>query len=65
MVIANYVSGDLERLLRGVSFWQPYMFFWPLKASSGIQRISSFILFRVRRHRNVMEKKGMGWINDR
>lgn len=44
MVLANDVSGDLERLLCGVSFWQLHMFFWPfLNRSSGIQRISSLL----------------------
>lgn len=45
VVLANDVSGDLERLLHSVSFWQLHMFFWPLlNTSSGIQRIS-FLLF--------------------
>lgn len=44
VVLANDVSGDLERLFRGVSFWQLHMFFWPLlNTSSGIQRISSLL----------------------
>jgi len=48
VVLANDVSGDLERLLRGVSFWQLHMFFWPiLNTSSGIQRISSLLFHSV------------------